>query len=496
MTAIDALKTKLYDIDALRASLGLMGWDLQVMMPSGNFAVRSAQLGVLERLVHDQIVSEETQRLVENARHEAAPGSVDEALVRVTQRNIDLQTKIPASLVEEKARLSGEGHEVWVKARAENDFKSFAPLLQRLVELTRQEAEHLGYQDHPYDAVTDYYEEGATKKSWEAMFDGIRQPLIDLVAAIKASPNQIDDSKLYGPWPEADQKAFCDRVARAIGFDFDRGRQDTAAHPFCGGTSVTDVRLTTRFKDFLPSAIMGTLHEAGHGMYEQGSPLDWARLPLAGGVSLGVHESQSRTWENIVGRSRPFWSFFYPQLQETFPALSDIAPEQWYKFLNKVEPSFIRVEADEVTYNLHIMVRFEIECMLMDGSLKVNELPEVWNSKYQSYLGITPATDSEGCLQDVHWSGGSIGYFPTYSMGNILSYQFWNCLKRDLGDVDALMAHGDFAPILGWLQKNIYSHGSRFKPSELVHRVTGKQLDSSEYLAGITAKYREIYALG
>jgi carboxypeptidase Taq len=273
----------------------------------------------------------------------------------------------------------------------------------------------------------------------------------------------------------------------------DRGRIDTAAHPFCTGWSVNDIRLTTRFKPYLMSAIYGTLHEAGHGMYEQGSPEKWDRTPLAGGVSLGIHESQSRTWENIVGRSHAFVSWMLPHAVAKFPQLAGRDVKSVYRAINKVEPSFIRVEADEVTYNMHIMIRFECENAILKGELKIADLPAFWNSKYEEYLGITPANDAEGCLQDVHWSAGLIGYFPTYTFGNLLSYQFWTCLENDLGDTNPMMESGNFAPILGWLKDKIYSKGQSIPPQELVKQVTGKPIGAEDYLAGINKRYREIY---
>ncbi len=494
MSSLAALKKRYADIDALQSAAALMEWDHQVMMPPGGAEARGAHLGALSRMAHETFVSDETRRLIEDAAKEAVPGGDDEATVRVLKRELDMRTKLPASLVEEKSTLAALGHEVWVKAREEKDFAQFAPTLAKMVELTKQEAEHLGYNDHIYDALTDQYEEGATKKSWDHMFDGIREPIVALVAAIKdCSP--VDDSSLYGEWPDADQRQYCDALARAIGFDFNHGRQDTAVHPFCGGPSTTDVRLTTRFKTYLPSAIMGTLHEAGHGMYEQGTPKERVGTPLAGGVSLGWHESQSRTWENIVGRSHAFWQGMLPSLHDAFPATRAFDVDRWVQLLNKVEPSYIRVEADEVTYSLHIMVRFELECDLMTGALPVKDLPEAWNEKYRKYLGIVPRDDAEGCLQDVHWSGGAIGYFPTYAMGSILSYQVFACLRRDLGDVDALMAKGDFAPILHWLQEKVYRQGKRYTPVELVQRVTGKPFGPEDYLSGITAKYRALYGI-
>jgi carboxypeptidase Taq len=284
-------------------------------------------------------------------------------------------------------------------------------------------------------------------------------------------------------------------LVKKIGFDMNRGRQDTAPHPFCTGWSIGDIRLTTRYKPYIGSAIFGSLHEAGHGMYEQGSPASWDRTPLAGGVSLGVHESQSRTWENIIGRSKAFWSFFLPELQKAFPALTSFDLNSWYRAINKVKPSLIRVEADEVTYNLHVLVRFEIECDILMGALAIKDLPEAWNDKYETYLGIRPATDSEGCLQDVHWSQGSIGYFPTYSMGNLLSYQIWNALSKDLGAPEDLIAHGDFAPVLGWLRDKVYSKGKKYTPRDLVLQVTGKPMGAQDYVQGLAKKYGEVYEL-
>ncbi len=493
--AIDRLKAHLADVNALRTAVSVLEWDMQCFMPPGGAKARAAHVGALGRMAHELFTSDQTGNLLEDARSEAEPGSEGAALVRVAKRSFDLDTKVPASLVEEKLRMGAEGHEAWVKCRANNDFPSFAPYLEKNFDIARREAEYLGYEHDIYDPLLDRFEEGAAAADVRAMFESIKAPLVDLVARIKESPNQPDDSKLHGKWDESKQRAFTESLVRAIGYDFDRGRQDTAPHPFCTTFSVGDVRLTTRFKDYIGSAIFGSLHEAGHGMYEQGSPMEWDRTPLAGGVSLGVHESQSRTWENIVGRSKAFWKRFLPDLQRSFPELAEMSLDEWYRAVNKVQPSFIRVEADEVTYNLHILVRFELECDLLTGALAVKDLPEAWNAKYEAYLGVRPKTDSEGCLQDVHWSGGTVGYFPTYSMGNLLSYQIWNALTRDLGDTDSLMEKGDFAPILGWLREQVYRHGCRYTPKELVMRVTGKPMGTEDYLSGITEKYSAIYSL-
>jgi carboxypeptidase Taq len=315
------------------------------------------------------------------------------------------------------------------------------------------------------------------------------------VAKIGASPNPVDDSFFVGEWDKEQQRLFTEQMVQKVGFSFERGRQDVAPHPFCTNFSIGDVRLTTRYLNHLASAIMSSMHEAGHGMYEQGSPMDWDRTPLAGGVSLGVHESQSRLWENIVGRSRPFWSYFLPILQRHFPTLSGVDADQFYRGINKVQPSYIRVEADEVTYNLHIMIRFEIECAVLTKELAVKDIPGVWNEKMQSYFGLTPKSDSEGCLQDVHWSAGLIGYFPTYTVGNLLSYQIWKALTSQISGTEEKMAAGDFGQIFNWLRENIYAHGQRFTPKELVQRVTGKPMGADDLIAGLTSKYSEIYGL-
>ncbi|RYG36960.1 carboxypeptidase M32 [bacterium] len=490
-TALETLKSRLADVNALHSAVALMDWDQQTYMPHGGADARAVHTSVLSRMAHETFVADETQKALGDATPE---GPDDEALLRVVKRDLELATKLPSKLVEEKTRLASIAHEEWVKARAENDYASFSPTLARMFEIAKEEADHLGYTDDPYDALLNQYEEGGTAKDVRAMFDAIRGPQVELVKAIGGQP-KINDSVLYGDWEEAKQREFTLMLVKEVGFDLERGRQDTAPHPFCTGWSIGDTRLTTRFKPYIGSAIFGSLHEAGHGVYEQGSPQKWDLTPLAGGVSLGIHESQSRLWENIVGRSLPFWKRFFPQLAEKFPALAGLGAEGYYRLINKVEPSLIRVEADEVTYNLHVMVRFEIESAMLKGELDVKSLPDAWNAKYEEYLGITPPSDAEGCLQDVHWSQGSIGYFPTYTMGNLLSYQFWTKLQEDLGDTDALIENGEFAKILGWLGEQIYSKGRSMPPKDLVQHVTGRPMDPKPYLDGLGAKYRALYGL-
>lgn len=492
-TALEQLKAKLYDVNALGAAIAIMDWDQQTYLPKNSSDARANHVSLLSRMAHEAFVSEETQKALEGATKEVQPGTEDADFVRVTQRNMDLRTKLPAEYVARRSKLTAEAHDLWVEARANNNFVKFAPIMEQMFDLAREEATLIGYKDEMYDALIDQSEEGATHAQCVAIFDSIRQPMVELIRDIKNSPSQPDDSFLHGDWPTNDQREFTEFLLKSIGFDMDRGRIDTAAHPFCTGWSVNDIRLTTRFKPYLMSAIYGTLHEAGHGMYEQGSPEKWDRTPLAGGVSLGIHESQSRTWENIVGRSNAFVSWMLPHAVAKFPQLAGRDVKSVYRAINKVEPSFIRVEADEVTYNMHIMIRFECENAILKGELKIADLPAFWNSKYEEYLGITPANDAEGCLQDVHWSAGLIGYFPTYTFGNLLSYQFWTCLENDLGDTNPMMESGNFAPILGWLKDKIYSKGQSIPPQELVKQVTGKPIGAEDYLAGINKRYREIY---
>lgn len=492
-TALETLKSRLADVNALQMAVSVLDWDQQTYMPHGGAEARARHTESLSKLAHELFTSDETRRALEDAKTGGAEGD-DVLMLPVIERDLDLATKLPTELVAEKAGLAAKAHEDWVAARANNDFKSFAPTLERMFEISRQEAEHLGYKEHIYDALLDQYEQGATAAEARAMFDALKGPQVALVKEIAAQP-EVDDSALYGDWDEAKQRDFSLKLISAIGYDMDRGRLDVAPHPFCTNFSTGDVRLTTRYKSFLGSAIFGSLHEAGHGVYEQGSPMEWDGTPLAGGVSLGLHESQSRTWENIVGRSRPFWSRFLPDLQAAFPALGGMKLDDFYQKINKVKPSLIRVEADELTYNLHVLVRFEIEQAVLTGELKVADMPEAWNAKYQEYLGITPETDSEGCLQDVHWSMGSIGYFPTYSMGNVLSYAIWRKLQDSVGDTDALIEAGHFEPILGWLQENLYKYGRSIPPKDLVVKITGEPMNPQPYLDGLSEKYRELYGL-
>ena len=498
--SLDALKSRLGDVVTLQNVLALVDWDQQTQMPSGAANAKARHLELLSKLEHEMKTDDETGSLIASAEKEvtnASYDSFDGSFVRVARRDYDRARKLPTDLVAEMSRVQTIAHEHWVKARQDNDFAAFVPSLTKILELKQREIECKGYKDHPYDALLDNFEIGLTAADVDAMFSELRVELVPLVKAITERGNVIDDSALHQDFPEDKQRAFAEMVVSKYGFDFTRGRQDKAVHPFCTSFSRDDVRITTRFDPkWLSPALFGTLHEAGHGMYEQGSDPSLEGTILNGGASLGVHESQSRLWENVIGRSYPFWTHFYPKLQETFPAqLGSVSLDSFYRAINKVEPSFIRVEADEATYNLHIMIRFELERDLIGGKLAIKDLPEAWNAKSKAYLGIVPPTNALGVLQDIHWSFGGLGYFPTYSMGNLLSVQLYDAAVKAHPAIPEEIADGEFSTLLGWMHTNIHQHGSKYEPKELIVKATGEPMQSRSYMKYLKTKYSAIYGL-
>jgi carboxypeptidase Taq len=393
-------------------------------------------------------------------------------------------------------RVTALAQEEWIKARKAKDFAIFLPSLEKVMALTRQSADYYGFTDSPYDALLDGYEQGMKASDVRRVFAELREGLVPLVKAIAAQP-ETDDACLHQDYDEQKQWQFAEDVIKQFGYDFNHGRQDRAPHPYCTTFGLGDVRLTARvLKNFLPAHLMGSMHEAGHGMYQQGVAPALARSTLFGGASLGIHESQSRMWENLVGRSRGFWGYYYPKLQAVFPdQLGGVDLEVFYKAINKVKPSFIRGEADEVTYNLHTLIRFEIEVDVLEGRLAVKDIPGAWNAKYKDYLGLEVPDDSLGCLQDVHWSFGLVAYFPTYTLGNIISVQLWEKALAAAPTIPADIARGEFSGLLTWLRENIHQHGCKFTPTELLQRVTGGPLNSAPYIAYLKRKYSEIYGL-
>jgi carboxypeptidase Taq len=484
----------------LASAQSLLGWDERTKMPPAAASYRAEQMSYLAGVIHKRETALEVGEwltVLEGSPLADDPHSDAGADIANLRRDYDRKTKLPQSLVEELARLAVVGQQVWAEARKANDFARFQPLLERTVELKRQEAAAVGYDDTPYDALLDEYEPGAKTFEVARVLAGLRDQLVPLVAGIAASSRRPNLEPLQRRFPIQLQEELGRRAVEAIGYDFAAGRIDVTDHPFCTTLGPRDVRLTTRYDEhFLPGAFFSTLHEAGHGMYEQGLPADRHGLPTGQAVSLGIHESQSRMWENLVGRSRAFWEHFFPPAQSTFgETLRDVRLDDFYFAINDVRPSLIRTESDEATYNLHILVRFELEQALLVDALRVADLPAAWREKYRHYLGIEPPNDSDGVLQDVHWSSGAIGYFPTYTLGNLYAAQFFEQAARDLGDLHALFRQGEFLPLRDWLRKNIHAHGRRFPAAELALRVTGEPLSHDALMRHLRGKFAPLYGL-
>jgi carboxypeptidase Taq len=496
---LETLQTKLKDIKNLQAAESVLGWDQQVFMPPGGAAARAEQLATLSKITHEMFTADEIGGLLSDlAVAEFAYDSDEASLIRVVQRDYDKARKLPTALVAEMTRTFSLGQQIWAKARANKDFAQFQDILTKIVDLNIQVAEAYGYEDCIYDALLDQFEPGMKTAEVNRVFGKLKAELVPLVQAIVEHADRVDDSILKQEYDETAQWDFGLIPLKVIGFDLDRGRQDKSVHPFTTNFSINDVRLTTRVhKDLFPSALFSTLHEGGHGLYEQNSDPSLEGTFLAGGTSLGVHESQSRLWENVLGRSREFWQFYYPRLQEFFPSqLKNATLDTFYRAINKSEPSLIRVEADEVTYNLHIFLRFELEQDLLEKRLNVADLPEAWNAKMQESLALTPPNDALGVLQDIHWSGGMMGYFPTYTLGNVLSLQFYQQTLKDIPDLPEQFTQGEFGALLDWFRDKIHRHGRKFTANELLQRVTGADnIDARPYLAYVQRKYAEIYEL-
>jgi carboxypeptidase Taq len=478
----------------------VLGWDERTKLPPAGAEHRAEQITLLAGMIHrrwtDRAFVDQLFELGEGPL--ADPPDTDTAVnIRRLKRRVDRKIRLPDELVEELARTAVLGQQVWQRARREDDFGAFRPLLEKTVELKRQEAEAVGYDAYVYDALLDEYEPEAKTAEVAGVLAGLRTELVPLVAELHQSGRAPDRSILTRRFPVAAQEALGIEMARAIGFDFEQGRLDVTAHPFCADLGPRDCRITTRYDEhYLSGALFGILHETGHGLYDQGLPDEWFGLPLGWSVSLGIHESQSRMWENFVGRSRPFWEHFFPRAQEQFPdALGGVSLDEFHFAINDVRPSLIRVEADEATYNLHILVRFELEQALLDGDLAVADLPGAWNEKYRDYLGIEPKTDADGVLQDVHWSSGAIGYFPTYSLGNLYAAQLFATAEAESGGLDESIARGDFRPLREWLREKIHGQGQRYSAAELVRRVTGRPLEPGPLLTHLRAKLRPLYGL-
>jgi carboxypeptidase Taq len=496
------LTSHLRETALLRSCGALLGWDEQSCLPPEGAEHRANQGALVAGLVHDRATSPKVGEwldVLEGDKAYSSGESPEAAVVREARRQYRRATQLPKRLVEELSHLGTLSQHNWIEARKEKSFSQFLPWLQQMIALKREEAAAVGFPEGGviYDALLDDYEPGATTAEIKAIFKPFRAETVALLNEIKGSGRRPDDSILTRRYPCDSQKVFATEAAKAIGFSFTAGRLDESAHPFCSGIGPGDCRLTTRYNDHhFPGAFFGVLHEAGHGIYEQGLPRALFGTCLGDAASLGIHESQSRMWENFVGRSLEFWQHFYPKAQKTFPeALGTCSLSDFHAAINDVQPSWIRVEADEVTYNLHIMLRFELEQQLISGELQPADLPTAWNEQFQRDFGMTPPDDSLGCLQDVHWSAGLLGYFPTYSLGNMFAAQLFEAAERDLGSLPKQFARGEFLPLKTWLNEKVHSHGQRYRSNRLVELVTGQKPSHEPLMRHLSRRFRPLFGL-
>jgi len=507
IAALEPLTIRLLEIQRINSAASVLSWDQETYMPGGGGAARAEQIAVLQGLAHQKLVSPDIEKLLSQwvdpttGHASDQPGDLwDEpsrSLLREVWRDFSRAKKLPSDFVTTLSRECSLAQQVWTKAKEQNAFALFLPNLRTVLSLKREEAQYLGYTDSPYNALLDVYEPGSTIAALQPIFAQLKARLVPLLRRITESHVRIDDSILRHSYDQTRQLEFGRLVLTAMGYDFERGRLDLSSHPFTTSFHPTDVRVTTRvFEHELQSCLFSCIHEGGHGLYDQGLDQRYFGTPLGDSVSLGIHESQSRLWENCVGRSRPFWRFFYPILQQTFPdQLRSVDAERFYAAINCVKPSFIRVEADELTYNLHIMLRFEIEQDLVEGKVQPEDLPALWNRKMEEYLGITPTSDAEGVLQDVHWSFGAFGYFPTYTLGNLYSVQFFEQAKLEIPGLEESIAAGELLGLRRWLEQKIHRWGRMFTPDHLARRVTGNAISPDPFLSYVEKKYGEIYQL-
>jgi carboxypeptidase Taq len=495
---LQKLKARLAEVDDLNTAVAVLSWDQSTYMPPGGAAARGRQMATLGSIAHQKFTDEAIGELLETLQPYAASLPYDDdnsALLRVTQRAYDRATKVPADLVAELYAHGAASYQAWTEARPANDVARMLPYLERTLELSRRISACFPGAAHIADPLIDMADYGMRAETVRSLFAELRAELVPLVREVTAHP-PANDSCLRQFYPPATQLAFGEQIIRAFGYDFTRGRQDQTHHPFMTKFSLGDIRITTRVKaDDLSEALFSTLHEAGHAMYEQGITMDYEATPLAGGTSAGVHESQSRLWENLVGRSRRFWEHYYPKLQATFPdQLGAVTLDTFYRAINKVQPSLIRTDADELTYNLHVMLRFDLELELLEGTLAIRDLPEAWDARYKADLGVVAPEAKDGVLQDVHWFGGGIGgAFQGYTIGNILSAQFFDAARAAHPSIDAEIGRGEFGTLHGWLREKIYRHGSKYTTSEVVERATGGPLTIRPYITYLRTKFGELY---
>ncbi|MEW6411072.1 MAG: carboxypeptidase M32 [Candidatus Zixiibacteriota bacterium] len=497
--AYDELIRRMKEVSLLHSCNAVLGWDERTYMPRGGANHRADQLGLISGLAHEKMTDPRVGELlsqVEQSELVKDPESVEAVNVREMRHFYNKQTKLPKDLVEEITKVTTLAQGEWVEARKKSDFKHFEPWLAKVIALQKKKADAYGYDGEPYDALLDDYEVGAKTTDIVDVFVNLRKELVELLGKIQGAPRKPDKSIVERDYDVELQRIFGESVAAAMGFGFDQGRLDITTHPFCTGIGYGDTRITTRYNPHrINDALFGIMHEAGHGLYEMGlNKKDYFGTPMGDSVSLGIHESQSRMWENQVGRSRAFWVYFFPQAQRIFKnALGDVKLDDFYGAINDVRPSYIRVEADEATYNLHILLRFELERPLLTGDLKPADVPGEWNSRFKKYFGIDVDKDANGCLQDVHWSAGYVGYFPTYTLGNLYSAQFFAQAQKEMPDLMKQFEVGNFSTLREWLREKIHLQGQRYRANKLAEKVTGKPLSFKPLIDYMNAKYRQIY---
>ena len=493
--AYEALLDRVQRWNAVGSASGVLGWDQQVMMPEGGTPARSKQLSALSSVHHDMVTADETGELLDEL-DDADLTDEQAAVVREVRREYERADAVPVELVEEISETGSEALQAWEEAKAEDDFDEFAPYLEKHVELKREYAEHIDPDRDPYEVLFEEFEPCLSMERAESILAELREALVPMIEDIRESDVELAVDTFEGTFPEDEQEALSRDALELVGYDFDRGRLDVSSHPFTSGNQF-DCRVTTRFDENDPLGAVGsTVHEFGHAQYNLGLPQEHFGTPLGTSRDLSVHESQSRLWENHVGRSEAFWREFLPVFQEHFPQTEEATVRDAYEAFNQVyEDNLIRVEADELTYHLHIVIRFEIERDLVRGDLDVEDVPGVWNDKYEEYLGIRPDTDSEGCLQDIHWSHGNFGYFPTYSLGSVMAAQLFEAAEAEIDDLDAKIAEGEFDDLHDWLGENVHRHGSRYETNELVKRATGEDFSADAFLDYVDEKYGELYGI-
>jgi len=479
------------ELSTLEQVAGLLGWDQRTYMPTGAAPDRALQNSVMAGIIHERLTAPRMGKLITILKKQEIPqdGTV---ILREIERKWKRASNVPASLVKEISKTGALGMEAWAKARKNSDFTQLEPLLDRMIGLKARSAEYIGYEDKPYDALLDEYEPGLKTGDMETLFKRLTGKLAPITRKIfdEPVPKSAIPADIY---LLEDQRTFLSALAAGMGFDLNYGRIDLSAHPSTIGCC-RDVRITFRYQESSPIfAIFPIIHEAGHALYEQGFQEKHFGTPLAEAVSMSFHESQSRLWENMVGRSLPFWTYYYPQMQQVFPKFKKVPLGAWYREINRVTPSFIRTEADELTYNLHIALRFEAEAAIFSGKLKTEEIPQFWNERFERYLGLEVPDDARGCLQDIHWSGGEFGYFPSYTLGNLYAAQLWDAARRQTPEIKGRIAMGDLTVLRDWLRTNVHRHGKRYGAAELMKRITGSEISEDYFIRYIREKYSWVY---